>query len=212
MKILILSLLIAFSSNSGCFKKQKNCCPKHKNIENISGFLTLAENYSKENDMLIIRNADGKVWYKFSFFYDDKNGQYEFYNMNFKPFSFHPDYFNLFIGVTKRKENSFLVNVNHDKNLIKSISLAESNYLKFLSWDELLLKNVYSIAFEKDYIYKEINDSKIQIDKTNVTRVIPEELRGNWMKVRVESKNNLSVNGWINWRNDKCLLVELLYF
>lgn len=212
MKVLILSLLITFYSTSGCNKKQRIYSTMCGDIENIIGFLTLAENYSEENDMLIIRNNDGTIWHKFSFFYDDKDGQYEFYKQDFKPFSFHPDYFNLFIGVTKRKDNCYLVSVNNEKKMIKSISLDDSKNLKFMSWDEFLLNKIYSIAFEGDYIYKELNNSKIQIDKNKVTRISPVVINGHWMKVRIESKDNLSINGWLKWRNDNCLLVELFYF
>ncbi len=56
------------------------------------GVVSIKDNIT-EKDTIKLFDKDGKLWYKFSFFYDDSDGKFDYPNETFEPLSFHPDNF-----------------------------------------------------------------------------------------------------------------------
>src|SRR5688500_357148 len=65
----------------------------HKtSIKGTKGLIVLSDRYSK-NGFIRFYNDDASLWYEFTFYYDDKDGKFEYENDDFAPFAFHQDYF-----------------------------------------------------------------------------------------------------------------------
>ena len=229
MKIIKLLLLISIINFSNClnYGEQKSSNNKTKviqqsdqfipvigdciNLNDIKGVLSLNDNYSKPNDTIFLKNNDGSIWHKFSFYYDDSDGKYDFENEKFKPYSFNPDYFNLSLFVVNKNENSYSVIANHETGLIKEID-NDNKALKFQTLEEYFIKNIYSINFDNknNPIRKSYNSGEI-ISLSENKEFYPVEIKVHWMKIKWKSDQGWQ-EGWIEWRDDKCLLIDVFYY
>src|SRR5690606_17088516 len=77
-------------------------------VDNSIGVISLSDGYSKQ-DSIKIYNEDGSLWYKFTYYYDDNDGVFEYHNPNFSPLAFHPDYFLLALKVSGIQKNRYEV-------------------------------------------------------------------------------------------------------
>lgn len=91
-----------------------------KSFKNTIGLIVLSENFGKD-DFVRFYNADGTLWYKFTYSYDDRDGKFEYENENFEPFSFHPDYFVLALKCVAEDSSRYEVIVNETKGTRKFV-------------------------------------------------------------------------------------------
>ncbi len=99
-------------------------------------------------------------------------------------------------------------------NQIKYIPINDS-LVKFKTWNNHFKEDVFSIDFnfEENPIRNSINGESLKIKKSNNYRISPIEIKGSWIKVKYEDFNNDKVtNGWVEWKNEKCILIEIFYF
>jgi hypothetical protein len=186
---------------------------KESHIKNTKGVVVLSK--FVKGDFVRIYNGDGSLWYEFSYFYDDSDGKFDYPNDDFRPFAFHVDYFLLALKCTKRDDSSLEVIVNEETGLKKYVK-ADDPVLKLKAWDEFVV-GVYAVTFDQNTnpLFEGPNDQtkKIVAPKSAIFR--PVETRGNWLKVSwqsVEEQPTETVNGWIRWRNDETLLIDISFF
>jgi hypothetical protein len=179
------------------------------NVEKTIGIVTLSSKVSfSKKDTIRLLNQNGSTWFKFSFYYDDSDGKYDFMNDEFKPYAFNPDYFKLGLVVSKKlADRKFLVIVNHEKTIEKIIEIKE--YLEFRRWDEYLLSS-FAVGFNAlDNPLLEtpaIGSKKVTVNEK--TPYHPIEIKGEWLKVRWKIEGNEST-GWIKWKRDGLLIVSI---
>lgn len=216
----ILSIILVFFLFANCMDQTKkvsnNVNTDLKKIDdsiikinNSVGVITLTDKYTQQ-DTVKIYNEDGSIWYKFSYFYDDSDGEFDFYNKNFSPLAFHPDYFLLALKVTRIEKKRYEVIVNENTELKKYIK-KEELFLKYESWKEHVL-NVYAVDFEaeKNPLRKEPNIQSTQIPYISDNFYQPKRIDGNWLQVNWKEKQD-TYSGWIKWKDNQELLIELLY-
>lgn len=93
--------------------------------------VTLGESYSDE--LIQLYNEDGTLWHAYSYKYDDSDGEYEYYNSEFLPLAFHPDYYTLAMVCLKENEDYYFVQVDATGTIkkvpktaaLKAVSLAD---------------------------------------------------------------------------------------
>ncbi len=95
-KLVTLSLALIFTP-----------CPSGAGIQvsttsNSLGLIVLSKAYG-EKDYIHLYNEDGSLWHKFSFYYDDSDGNFEYAFEDFRPFAFNPDYFLLALKCVKKE-------------------------------------------------------------------------------------------------------------
>src|SRR5829696_6386999 len=80
---------------------------------NSLGLIVLSKSYGNK-DFIHIYNKDGSLWHKFTFYYDDSDGKFEYANDTFRPFAFHPDYFVLALKCVRKADGRYEVIVNEE--------------------------------------------------------------------------------------------------
>jgi hypothetical protein len=195
--------------------------PTDKNIpeslvKNTKGVVVLSNKYGK-NDFVRIYNADGSLWYKYTYYYDDSDGKFDYEHDDFSPFAFHPDYFLLALKCTGEDKNRYEVIVNEETGLKKFVNKSDAAF-KFETWEQHL-QQVFSVDFDRDKNpLRDAPAGKI------ITDALPAEVkfhligvRGDWLELRwnIESNTNntreKTETGWIKWKDDEMLLIELFY-
>ena len=185
-------------------------------ITNVSGLVTLSDAYAAR-DSIRLYNADGTLWYLFSYFYDDKDGQWDFPNDAFKPLAFHPDFFVLGLAVTRRDRRGYEVVVNHETGLTKRLPAAP--FLKLQTWRQYLL-SVFALDFDPEQ-----NALRVAPDDRARTLAYPGksfvyqpvEVKGEWVRVAYSkdpadvSELRKAPSGWIRWRRANRLVVSFFY-
>ena len=215
-----LSIILVFFLFTNCMDKTKqvsnNVNTDLKKIEdslikinNSIGVITLTDKYTQQ-DTVKIYNEDGSLWYKFTYFYDDSDGEFEYYNKNFNPLAFHPDYFLLALKVSQIEKNRYKVIVNENTELNKYIKKGES-FLKFENWRKHVL-DVYAVEFEakENPLRKEPNEQANRIRYNSDNLYQPKKIKGNWLQVVWKEKQD-KYSGWIKWKEDQELLIKILY-
>lgn len=163
--------------------------------------------FTKE-DTIRLLNVDGSLWYKFSYYYDDSDGKYDFYSQEFRPYMFNPDYALLGLIVTQELPNGkFKVVVNHIESMEKYIQLED--YLVFRSWPDQVL-NAFSISYNQAD-----NPLKKRSSNTSQSILSPEDVffhpvktENQWLQVKWGKGGNEEY-GWIKWKEDGFLVVAL---
>lgn len=188
-------------------------------IKNTKGLIVLSEQYGK-TDFIRFYNQDGSLWYQFTFYYDDSDGKFEYENENFAPFSFHQDYFVLALKCVGEDADRYEVIVNEKTGLRKFVR-KDDKTLKFETWEQHILKT-FAVDFDRESNpLRETPGGKIKIIELPKEVVFhPVEISGEWLKVRWDSpktvrrnkKSNNSKFGWVKWRENNKILIELFYF
>ncbi len=184
-------------------------------IENTIGLIVLSDNYEK-GDFVKLYNEDGSLWHKLTHYYDDSDGKFEYANENFLPFAFHPDYFVLALKCVRKKVDRYEVIVNEETNLKKYVK-ANDKVLKFETWENHI-PQLFAVGFdEKENPILETPQGQgrnlVKTDKT----FHPVEVKGEWLKVKwdiaaeTEKKEEQQNSGWLRWKKDGKLIVELFY-
>ena len=160
-----------------------------------------------EHDTVRIVNDDGSLWYKFSFYYDDSDGKWDFPNADFAPRAFNPDHFLLTLDVIEANGNQYTVVVNSETGLRKRVKKAR--FLRFLTWDQYVL-TAFAVTFDRI-------DNPIRVLPDPSARVIlfargteyqPEAVQGDWLKVKW-GRERAEHHGWIRWKSGGRLLVTM---
>jgi hypothetical protein len=188
-------------------------------IGNTIGLIVLNEqNYGKE-DFVHFYNEDGSLWYKFTFYYDDSDGKFEYANGDFRPFAFHKDYFVLALKCVGKENGRYEVIVNETTGLRKYVK-ADDPVLRLETWEEHIL-NVFAVTFNQ------VDNPLLDAPSGQVKKVVlsnaepffhPIEIKGKWLKVKwktseeTKRKEPNHDSGWIRWKEGESLLVELFYF
>lgn len=190
-------------------------------IKNTKGVVVL-DKFVK-GDFVRFYNADGSLWYEFSYFYDDSDGKFDYANDDFRPFAFHVDYFLLALKCTENNDKVLEVVVNEETGLRKYVK-ANDPILKLETWEEFVL-SVFSVNFDQKANpileapsgkVKKVAVRKVAIRKGASFR--PVEIQGDWLKLRWDlageqtAKEKGDANGWIRWRIDETLLIDFYYF
>lgn len=184
-------------------------------IENTSGIVTLnRENYRKD-EFIHLYNQDGSLWYKFTYYYDDSDGKFEYRNEDFKPFAFHPDYFVLALRCVGENHSYYEVIVNEDTGMKKFVE-KDGRTLKFEPWEKHIL-NTFAIGFSREEnAIRETPGGKVKIvDLPKEVTFRPVEIKGEWLRVRWNGSKNSGKSaefGWVKWKENHNILVELFYF
>ena len=192
--------------------------PSHaeKVIKNTKGVVVLGQ--FRKGDFVRLYNRDGTLWYEFTYFYDDSDGKFEYANDDFKPFAFHQDYFLLVLKCTESNDKLFEVIVNEETGLRKYVR-ANDPVFKFETWPELVL-STFAVNFEKKtnpVLEAPEGQMKEGLFPKDIT-LRPIEIQGDWLRIewqtdqRQRSRNNKNATGWVRWKEDGNLLVELYFF
>ena len=138
LKMKVFCLVLIFLTSQVCFtevagnqvlttnNREINQNKKNQEVNRVirvketKGLIILSDRHSK-NDFVCFYNKDGSLWYEFTFYYDDKDGKFEYENKNFDPFAFHPDYFLLALKCVGSDKNRYEVIVNEKKRLRKFV-------------------------------------------------------------------------------------------
>lgn len=152
---------------------------EEKFLDGTKGLLVLSDNYEKPIDFIRFYNKDGSLWYEFTFYYDDSDGKFEYENDDFRPFSFHSDYFTLALKLVDEKAIFYEVVVNEDTKLKKYVKKADKN-LKFETWEQHIL-HTFAIDFnELENPVRETPNGKIKKDDfSNIDRFAAADIKEN---------------------------------
>jgi hypothetical protein len=160
------------------------------NIENTIGIIIVNKKEFKDSDKLNILNKDLSV-FKTSKMNDEKEiSSYKCLSVN---------------------DSIYSVLIEEE---IKYI-LKDDKLVSLQKWDEHLLNSIFSIGFnvEENPIREVVKGRSILSKKSNNYRIFPIEIQGERMKVKYQDFNTEEITkGWIKWRNEKCLFIEIFYF
>lgn len=180
-------------------------------IKNTKGLIVLSDRDSKE-DFIRFYNEDGSLWYKFTFYYEDKGGSFE-RNENFRAFAFHPDYFVLALKCVGEDKSRYEVIVNEETGLKKFVKKDDPT-LKFQTWEDHITK-AFAVDFNQDENpLRETPEGKIKVvELPKEVTFHPVKIEGEWLKVSwdVAKHGDNAGFGWIKWKENQEILVELFY-
>ena len=184
------------------------------------GVIALDElKYGKE-DFVHFYNEDGSLWYKFTYYYDDSDGEFDYPNDDFIPFAFHVDYFRLALRCVSKDNGRYEVIVNEETGLRKYVK-ADDPVLKLETWEEHILKTV-AVDFNqaKNPVLKAPQGrvKKVALPGSGAPfhTVHTVEVKGEWLKVKWDTSHGTGSQvprydyGWIRWKKGNKLLVEFL--
>jgi hypothetical protein len=191
---------------------------KEISIENAIGVIALnKKTYNRERRIQIF-NDDGSLWYEFSFYDADPDRQVGQANADFQPFAFHPDYFVLALKCVGKDATRFKVVVNETTGLAKFIRRSDQA-LKFQTWREHIL-DLFAVGFDP-------SKNPLRIAPTERAKAIrlradviyhPLQMNGRWLKVswsisgEQNDKGKKISYGWVKWKENNRLLLDLFYF
>lgn len=178
-------------------------------IDGSFGLIVYDSASFKEGDFIEIFNADGTVWHRFTYYYDDSDGDFEYANPDFRPYSFHPDYFNLAMKVIDEDASRFEVIVNEETGRTKFV-LKGSKGLKVSNWSEYVV-SMFAVGFDQSINpVRRAPAGAILDPQPQSDRFDPKETKGDWMRVEFSSsRSEADKGGWIRWRENGNLIVEL---
>lgn len=174
------------------------------------GLVCLTEKTEQSETVIKIFNEDGSVWKKIDFASQLVNDN------EFKPFAYHPDYYLLVLQCTGEKGNYWEVIVNEETKYKKYIN-KKSSLLHYETWNQHLLK-VFSIGFNSTSNPLQESpsnkSSKILLTKSiyGGFRFEPVLVKGEWLKIKWQKDDETWSYGWVKWKDENKLLLELFYF
>jgi len=171
------------------------------------GIITLGPRFSTE-DTIRLYNHDGSLWHLFSYKYNDSDGKYDFYNPDFQPLGFHPDYYVLALSVTSINNKTYEVIVNESTGLRKYIKLKD-NKLKFLTYQQYIFQQGFFLFDTAgNPVRDSINGQPIVISDAKERVARPKKFQGDWLMINFENRSSkASTIGWIRWRKAQTLLI-----
>ena len=202
--VLVFLILISLSSST-------QVSAQRDSIGNSIGLIVLNKSHSRDRYIEFF-NDDGSLWYRFSFYYDDSDGKFDYANNEFRPFAFHPDYFVLALKCIKKDSSGYQVIVNEEKRLLKYMRVGDTT-ISFEGWKTHLL-NAFSVDFDSHRNQPRLRPHGPVINVDARDRIFrPVRIKGDWLKVKWRSLGRKKyLYSWIRWRRAESLLVELFYF
>lgn len=190
-------------------------------LDGTLGVVTLDKTYGVApagrdgNDLIGFYNEDGTLWHRFTFYYDDSDGVFEYYREDFRPFAFHPDYFLLALRCVAEDEDRYRVVVDEGSGLEKYVRKRDG-HLKLESWQEHILK-AFSIDIGKEGktpVRRSPGGERLEPDAGKIERFEPVGFSGDWLRIRWQdpADGQQTVAGWVRWRKDGRLLIDWFYF
>jgi len=175
-------LLIIFSCCKTSATNQVN--GNNMTVGSSIGVVTLNKEGYGRNDLVRIYNEDGSLWYQFSYYYDNSDGDFEYANNSIRLFAFHPDYFLLALKCAGRANGRYEVVVNEETGLRKYVR-DDDPALKFETWGEHV-SGIIAIGFnsETNPLRKEPEGQLKSVSFTERVVFQPVEVRGDWLKIR----------------------------
>lgn len=183
---------------------------------NAGGLIALGDHHRK-GDVVNLYNKDGSLWLRLDF--NDEKDEKAVANAprTFKPFAYHPDYFLLALRYVGRDDKRFEVVVNEETGLRKYVR-ADDTVLKFQTWEEHILK-AFAVDFdsEENQVLETPGGKAKRLKLDKAVSFHPVEMEGEWVKVRWnrtggEKADDSGDVGWIRWRKEGVILIELFYF
>ena len=159
-------------------------------IKNSIGVIYINNENFKKGEQITILNEDRSK-------FKDWGATEEYQILTFKCYS--------------SKDNLYSILFDDEIKFIKK----EDDKIEFLSWEEHILKNVFSVGFDfsENPIRESINGKSLISKKSNNYRISVVQIEKEWMKVKYQNYNDESTTeGWIKWRDEECLFIELFYF
>jgi hypothetical protein len=161
-----------------------------------------------ENETMKIYNADGSMWYEFSFYeksplYYKKNSK-----SDFKPFA-PQAYGHLYLRLQAISSKRYEVVVNEETQETKYM-LIKDPILGRESIEQIILRGG-RVTFDKESNpLRESPDGQIKqnIEVTDEIRFIPNQIDGDWLEVRIPRS---AERGWIRWRKDNDILICCIF-
>lgn len=196
--ILVLLTLFTYS----CNKSKKNQIEEKAqaiivkdpsycdNIESTTGVLVINMEEINEEDKIEILEKDSSIFKTLTATYEKEKLSYKCLNVN---------------------DNLYTILINDQIKYLPN----DDRLINLQTWEEHLLKNVFSIGFDiqENPIRESVKGKPILLKKSNNYRIFPIEISEHWMKVKYQDFNNEEITvGWIKWRNEKCLFIEIFYF
>lgn len=134
-----------------------------------------------------------------------------------KPYAYHYDQ-NLLVFRCVGLENDYnVIVVDEHDNLIKLVDNKQEGF-KLYSWEHHILNQIFSVEFDdvKNPIRQLSSvDSQIQdVGHSIYGGYIyqPIKIDGEWLKIKWENDSSNFIEGWIKWKENEQLLLEIYYF
>jgi hypothetical protein len=183
-------------------------------IKNTKGVIVLSDRYGRK-DFIRFYNEDRSLWYEFSFYYEQIGDRTFPENENFRAFAFHRDYFLLGLKCTGKDKDRYEVIVNEETGLKKFVK-KDDPALKFETWEDHIVK-AFAVEFDpKENGLRDAPGGKVKdFDLPEDATFHPVQVNGEWLKVRWDASQQLKKDagsGWVKWKDDNHILVELFYF
>lgn len=179
-----------------------------QNTDSTLGVVTLNTDYNEANSTIRILNQDLTTWYEFNFYYTDTAQVWPFPKDSFEPLSFHPDYMLLHLTCLDTFDNLFRVVANQSTGLVKYVE--NNGLLKLMTWEQYVL-SMFSIENDQDTnpIRDEINGVPLDPDFDFDDPVHPVEIHDDWLEVEWDDGAGRRRTGWLIWRKNGQIIVEL---
>ncbi len=178
-------------------------------IRNIIGIVVVNDKYT-EKDTIKLYNDKGSLWYKFTFYYDDSDGEFDYPNKEFIPQAFNPDYFLLALAVVEKDATGYKVIVNKVTGLEKRIK--KESFLQYLTFDQYIL-SAFSVSFQyqQNLIHKEPIEGSEIVPFIQEIHYHPVKIQGEWLQIKWGIETDWHY-GWIKWKDKNRLLVEIHHY
>lgn len=173
------------------------------NIENTLGVLVFQ---SIKKPGFEIYNENGTLWKQLDIADFSSNSK-----DSILPFALSPDNFLLVFKCRNIVNDNYEIIVNEELGLKKYIKKNDKNFI-FETWEKHILA-AFSVEFnsQTNPIYSEPSIVSNIIAKDNDEFYYPVQVKDDWLKIKWGENDNLNY-GWIKWRSENKILIELFYF
>jgi hypothetical protein len=155
---------------------------------------------------LFIYNKNGEVWKQVSF-----EGNYKSQLEALRPYAMAVDNYLLALKCLEQGKTYYKVVVNEETEEIKYIKVSDRSF-KLEKWEEHVVK-CFSVDFDQttNPIKSEPSKNTRNIAYEKDENYHPVKVEGNWLQIKWGTEDHWSY-GWIRWKEDNRLIIELFYF
>ncbi len=179
-----------------------------RDIENSRGLVAISDKRYEKDSRIRIYNQDGSIWYEYTNSGEDSSRLK--FDENLLPFRKDADELLLIFDSVSEDDLYYQVVVN-EKTGLKKFIRKDDPLFKFGNWEDFTL-NCFAVSFdsEKNPMRREINGEIIK-DGFQDEFLHPEEIRGEWLKVKWhpdDDREKPATFGWIRWKEDKKIVIN----